>query len=385
MLTSIAISNFKIYQSRTVFDGLSGINVLTGINGRGKSTLLHSMLLPKQSLKDSQWSDSLALNGNCVNLGNTSDVRNDINSRSVPIVFEYTSVEGRLSLEFASDQENAQKLPLLRVNGRDYVKGKYALQNFVPIDIHEGWTSENGMLSRIAYVSAERIGPQLNYPPVPEQDQTDVNGEFTPGILYQHKNDPIDDDSFDALIDLYPGMTPEDRSLNAQVDFWMSQMFGDTSVVSDFIEAANVYVLLFKPHSKVKPTKPTNIGFGYSYVLPIIVAGLTAKEGDILIVENPEAHLHPMAQSVLGKFMAWVAKKRGVQLFIETHSEHILNSLRVLTAQRFITPDYLNILFFDDSYGSSYYAKIDMDEHGRIAQWPEGFFDQEERDLDILV
>ena len=92
--------------------------------------------------------------------------------------------------------------------------------------------------------------------------------------------------------------------------------------------------------------KPTNVGFGYSYALPILIAGLTAEKGTILIVENPEAHLHPSAQSMITKFLGLVAN-RGVQVFIETHSEHILNALRVMVVQESMKASDINVKYFD--------------------------------------
>ena len=74
----------------------------------------------------------------------------------------------------------------------------------------------------------------------------------------------------------------------------------------------------------------------------------------------------------------------GVQLFIETHSEHIVNSFRVLIAQETLTPDDVNILFFDEHY-EHFAERIELDAKGHIHDWPEFFFDQEEKDLDIIV
>ena len=91
-----------------------------------------------------------------------------------------------------------------------------------------------------------------------------------------------------------------------------------------------------------------------------------------------------MAQSVLGKFLAWVSKYLGVQVFLETHSEHIVNSFRVLTAQSVIKALDVNILFFDETLKDGV-QKIQMDDNGHIELWPENFFDQEEKDLDILL
>lgn len=383
MITGLTISNFKLYREATHFGGFKSINVLTGINGRGKSTLLHSLLLPKQSLLESQWNDKLVLNGQYLNLGNAVDVRNDKNSRSVPVCFEYQSDTGVLSLEFEADSDTTQKLPLLKVNGTPLLENS-RVSNFV---LDGDKDSPKSLLSGITYVAAERCGPKLNYSPAPEHGQMDAFGEFAPSLLAQHKDDIIDDDILEGITDIFPEVEVDsliDKSLGGMINLWLSRMFGNTEVESRYVEEANVYVLQISTALKPKPSKPTNVGFGYSYVLPILVAGLICKAGEILVVENPEAHLHPMAQSVLGKFLTWIARYKGVQVFVETHSEHIVNSFRVLVAQQVLLSSELDILFFDEQYGN-YANQIEVDEDGHISDWPERFFDQEEKDLDIIV
>ena len=386
MITGLAIEYFKLYRQQTLFDDLKSINVLTGINGRGKSTMLHTLLLPKQSLMESQWNDKLVLNGQYVELGNAVDVRNDTNSREKPIAFGYTTEKGGLKLLFDANSDTAQKLPILAVNGKPVADGM-RLTNFVTDEIGAANSGLLRLLKGVSYIAAERKGPQLNYEPAPEQGQMDAKGEYAPSLLHLHKNDTFERDVLAGITDIFPDIQVdniEDRSLNGMVNFWLTRMFDFTEVEAKYVEEANVYVLLISTSLKKKASKPTNVGFGYSYVLPILVAGLTAAEGEILIVENPEAHLHPRAQSVLGKFMAWIARYRGVQLFVETHSEHIVNSFRVLTAQETLTPDDVNILFFDEHY-EHFAERIEVDEKGHIHDWPEYFFDQEERDLDIII
>ena len=383
MITGLTISNFKLYRDECRFDGYSKVNVLTGINGRGKSTLLHSLLLPKQSLLESRWNDKLILNGQYINLGNGVDVRNDKNSRSVPVRFEYRSDKGNISLEFGADSDTAQKLPLLKVNETTFAEGM-RVDNFV---LDDDKVSPRSLLSGITFIAAERRGPKLNYEPAPEHGQMDAVGEYAPSLLALHKDDIIDNEALQGLTDIFPDVNFEeliDKSLGGMLDFWLSRMFGPTRVEARYVEDANVYVLQIGTALRTKSSKPTNVGFGYSYVLPILVAGMTCKSGETLIIENPEAHLHPMAQSVLGKFMAWIAQHKGVQLIVETHSEHIVNSFRVMVAQQVLSSSDLNILFFDEQF-DKYAKQIVVDEDGRINDWPDGFFDQEEKDLDILL
>jgi predicted ATPase len=128
--------------------------------------------------------------------------------------------------------------------------------------------------------------------------------------------------------------------------------------------------------------RPVNVGFGYSYALPIIVSGLVAKPGERLIVENPEAHLHPYAQSQLIKFLAKVSAT-GVQVFIESHSDHVLNAMRIAVLDKVIEHGNLNVLYFDRS-ASQRVEQIPVKEDGSIEYWPVGFFDQTDKDFERL-
>jgi predicted ATPase len=114
-----------------------------------------------------------------------------------------------------------------------------------------------------------------------------------------------------------------------------------------------------------------NIGFGYSYILPIIISGLIANTGEILIVENPEAHLHPRAQSRLARFLSKVANT-GVQVFIESHSEHILNAIRVSVKKEEIAAADTKVFYFMDDE----IVEPVIDSDGRIEDWRDGFFDE---------
>jgi predicted ATPase len=142
---------------------------------------------------------------------------------------------------------------------------------------------------------------------------------------------------------------------------------------------SSIFYMLLNSRKNSYSYKPNNVGFGYSYILPLVLTGLIAKPGEIIIVENPEAHLHPRAQSKITEFFAKVASC-GVQVFIESHSEHILNGLRVcaLNPDVKISHNDISISYFNESFAP---RTLTVDEKGKIANWPEGFFDQQEIDL----
>jgi predicted ATPase len=127
--------------------------------------------------------------------------------------------------------------------------------------------------------------------------------------------------------------------------------------------------------------RPPNMGFGVSYALPIIVAGILATSGTLLVVENPEAHLHPAGQSRMGRFLGRVAGA-GAQVIVETHSDHVVNGIRLATVEdHTIGTDAIVVYFFDDENP----VTIEVTEKGGLTKWPPGFFDQLEDDLGRLA
>lgn len=392
MFTQILLKNFKLYQDATSFDHLKKINLLTGINGRGKSTLLQALLLMKQSIMKNSRNTSLSLNGEYVNLGNAFDIKNIHVSRSVPTLMGFVVDGYTVSYHFAAE-ENRQNMDLItceiipanRDSGPSFFFERdncRSMQNMLPVA--EGIPSLN--FDRIQYVSAERIGPQLHYPLYDKDVTVGAKGEYTASQFYLHQADILSERYFEELDNMFENLKMDDidRTMGGQVEFWLSKMFSKTTIDTTYIEEANVVTLQISTvQNGSLRMKPTNVGFGYTYVLPILVAGLIGQPGDTLIIENPEAHLHPAAQSFVGRFLALITQL-GVQVFVESHSEHILNAFRVLIAQNILDKEDLNIMYFDDEY-TQYYRTIPVGEMGKISEWPSHFFDQAEKDLDILL
>ncbi len=115
----------------------------------------------------------------------------------------------------------------------------------------------------------------------------------------------------------------------------------------------------------------------------MIVAGLLTGPGDLLIVENPEAHLHPGGQSKLGRFLARIAGS-GAQVIVETHSDHVLNGVRLAVAEEeVLRPEDGVVHYFGEEEAGS--VPIAFSARGELSEWPSGFFDQIEQDLGRLA
>lgn len=390
MINELLVDNFKLFAKETKFSSLKSINLLTGVNGRGKSSALQPLLLFKQTLLRSRSSRQVFLSGSFVDLGNASDVKYVDASLTKPIRIGFMNDEANYLYTLGIVSDNNQSLEIRRFERHGQsrcsvdVDGTTLMQDLVPV---HGLDSRQILpFQDLVYISAERIGPKLSFTPSSDE-WVDKRGEHTIQMLYERQYDSVDERIIEGTSEIFPDIDEEDFSpmVNDVLNFWMTKMFGTSAVTVNYIEAANIFALSFSTEQKGGKAmfKPTNVGFGYSYALPILIAGLTAREGSILIVENPEAHLHPSAQSMLTKFLGLVAN-RGVQVFIETHSEHILNALRVMVVQRNMNPQDINVMYFDSRL-ENYFETIAIEEDGKMDYWPTNFFDQAEKDLNVLL
>ena len=164
---------------------------------------------------------------------------------------------------------------------------------------------------------------------------------------------------------------------------WLSYIVGETQFFSKAMENVPYHQLMIK--NEAEAYVPAATGFGISYCLPIVVQGLALaiKNDGILIVENPEAHLHPRSQSRMGGFLALLACS-GVQTIVETHSEHIVNGARRVFCDQDMS-GLMNTIFFERSNGKFNCEEISLNANGELSNWPIGFFDQADIDnLELL-
>lgn len=214
---------------------------------------------------------------------------------------------------------------------------------------------------------AERIGPRKVYESInTNYDFIDMQGRLAPFFYHQKQNDNISELAIDNM---------EDTTLRSQVAYWLNHILG-TTVKTENIQD-NIIVAYQAPHD-VEAYSPLNTGFGTSMVFPILVTCLTAKIGDTVIIENPEVHLHPKAQSKLADFFAFIAQK-GVQVILETHCEHLIYKLCYNVNQGII--DYDKVIFQYKEINKPFEA-IYTDKKGRFVdeknnqrKFPTGFFD----------
>jgi len=377
MIKELQIQNFKCFQQSRPFE-FSKLNLLTGINGRGKSSLLQTFLVLSQSAWRNTDLKNLVINDELLTLGNFDDIKNSDTPRGENIHFNFKFDSPFIDEEKIQYAENPnQPLQAECVKIEIKSQGKTIVVEPKKKQVDDIVLTFAELIKKIHFVSADRLGPvkYVDKNNLPEFVHVGPRGEHSINILANTLNLA----NVNEL--LYKGN--DAKSVIQQTVEWMSYILEGAKIdIGGKEKESSVLYMLLNNKSNSYAYKPANVGFGYSYILPLIVTGLIAKPGETIIIENPEAHLHPRAQSKISEFFARVASC-GIQVFIESHSEHILNGLRVsaLNPEINIKHDELVIHYFNESFTSE---KLSMDEKGKIANWPSGFFDQQEIDLSTI-
>jgi predicted ATPase len=184
------------------------------------------------------------------------------------------------------------------------------------------------------------------------------------------------------------------------VNAWLSYIIdGVTIIPVKDSDTHTARITVENAYSSGKGIFPTNTGFGISYSLPIIVSCLLAENNSILIIENPEAHLHPSAQSKMGYFLGVMANA-GIKIIVETHSDHIVNGIQIAVAKKRIQNNKVTINYFYKEDKTEQVLQEDkilgvkqqpivkpilINEKGELTEWPKGFFDQTQIDYVELL
>jgi predicted ATPase len=383
MIKQVSLSNYKCFKEQ-VFE-LSDINLFFGLNGRGKSSVLQAILLMSQSIHETNSLKELLVSSNFLRLGNFDDIKNS-NSNIEEIKFGFeTDVEKMESFRFeyiknikSVDKGSLNEFELNGVkSSEELISDSDTLDSIVLKNRSINYKDDSRILNifrNIHYVSADRIGPRLYVDKfgVGNIDKTGSRGENSINVLSSY-SEKLNEKYFIG------NLPPKDLTELCQQ--WLSYIFNGANIeIND--NGESVLALKINPKDDGQLYKSVNVGFGYSYILSIILTCLIAKENDIVVFENPEAHLHPKAQSRLTHLFARLSLN-NVQLFIESHSEHILNGLRVIIADKNnnISDKMVSSYFFGENFNIE---KLDIDNKGFINNWPKDFFDQTELDNSLI-
>ena len=366
MITELQIKNFKSHL-HTVLP-LKPLTVLAGLNGSGKSSVIQSLLLLRQSYKKQRLNEALILKDFLCNIGIGKDA---IYQASEDDFLEFGIKAASFSYSWKfSVPESKDFLPLLE-------------RNMNPRTSFDGLSLFN---NNFQYLSAGRL-PEFKY------ERNDLAVESERQISLRN--------GYGELVAQY-------------LDYWGNEsvkpaLKNNNSDFDDLLHQVTAWEREISPNVNVKPVrtgesftihysfdrtgtlgstdeyKTENTAFGLTYALPVITALLSAKDNALLLIENPEAHLHPRGQSKLAELIA-LAAQAGVQVIIETHSDHIFNGIRKAVAFDKIKKENIALYFFElDDANASVATEIMLSDKGRVLNYRKGLFDQFDDDLDALL
>lgn len=362
MILSMRVEGLKRFRGETI--GLGPLTVLTGLNGSGKSSLIQALFMAREA--STNGSSSLRLNGPFgLQLGTAIDVLNWSSKGPIKVELDCAG-SGVAGWTFGVPDEDSLYLDVLG-------KPKTPPSAFRP------------QPRVFTFLSAERIGPRGSSATsgAPDDDlEVGRYGEYCAHVLSVLGNKVIE--HIERAHPLHEDPAP--RLLKYEVEQWLSEISQPIEVTGERLQASTVAELRYRFPGGTW-VRATNMGFGITYALPVILGGLIAEPGGLLIIENPEAHLHPAGQSRMGVFLAWLAGK-GLQVIVETHSDHVLNGMRRAVAEHgFLDAQDAAIHYFGGGTGEDneqVFVPLSITDRGGLSSWPSGFFDQYQIDVASL-
>jgi predicted ATPase len=375
VLSRLDLKFFKCFEVLRL--PLGPLTLLSGSNASGKSSVLQTLVLLHQTMREHEWSRRLMLNGLAIRMGTVSDVVDKVHGRSS---FELGLVDGDQTVQwtFVGDRsEMSMAVERVTVDGKSY-EDPDALRYLFPPSEDETTPPIANRLRRLTYLTAERLGPREVYTLEDRQTASVVGpaGEHAVSVLHLGRDEKV-------LAGLALSSVPNTRL--RQVEERMRIFFPGCAVDVQPVPQANAVTLGLRTSDDTSFHRPIHVGFGLTQVFPIVVAALSANEQDILLIENPEVHLHPAGQAQMGQFLADVARA-GIQVIVETHSDHVLNGIRRSVKANRLHAEGVVIHFFKprSSKGPQVVSPT-LDSLGNIDTWPEGFFDQFDKDMNYFA
>lgn len=371
MITQVDLHHFKCFELLKL--PLANLTLLSGSNASGKSSVLQALVLLHQTMREHEWSTRLVLNGDALKLGTVADVVDKVHGRRT---FEIALIAEGQNYHWAfSGERSEMSLAVDSVDvGGVASNAPSKLQYLFPNVGNEAVSALARRLRTLTYLTAERIGPREFYPLEDRQIATAVGpaGEHAVSLLHLGRDELV-------LDELAIENVPPTRL--RQVEARMKVFFPGCGLAVDQVPRVNAVTLGLRTSDDTDFHRPIHVGFGLTQVLPIVVAALSASKGDLLLIENPEVHLHPAGQALMGQFLADVSRA-GVQVIVETHSDHVLNGIRRAVRSQRLGHEQVALHFFRPRIANQAQAiSPQLDKSGNIDVWPDGFFDQFDKDM----
>ena len=336
MIEKLHIEAFKCFKKESL--EFRNLTVLTGTNGSGKSSVIQSLLQLSLHTNSDYSSPLLKYLDFVSDFDEVVNFDMDVDSYSLGI----DGFGGNINLSSTRDSG----------------------VQFVLTDISEKISYSKGNL---IFLSADRIGPQDTYDKnINPLDRFGIYGEYAISFLEKARRE-----RYQVIDELVQG---DRKFLDSQVNYWLYHIL-DTEIETEEIDSTNQIKARFKNGSEF--VRPKNIGSGISYLASILIICLSAKKEQVIIIENPEIHLHPKAQAKLGEFLAFVASK-GIQIIIETHNDHLINRICYEQFKGILSSTEVIIHYKESSKKQFETLEIvegNFKNHNGENRFPEGFYD----------
>ncbi len=375
MLRHLELTNFKCY-GKSAFD-FGNLTVFSGMNAAGKSTVLQALGFMRQCAFEPRHVNAVSLDGPLATFMDAADLVYDNASEGkyseVRVEAQGDDCAFNCELRVKADRT----APVAQQKTISVVSMSYDCQ--IPF-----------MGKSFVYIGGDRISPKSSYRIPASIDECEISMlgercEYTAWCLNRSDFNPKSARA--KLISLSDGV---DRPLlSQQVSDCLSRLGRVVRVIPysyPDISRAGFRFSFLEGRVYGDEHRPENVGYGLTSVLPIYTALLDIEVGGVAIVENPELHLHPTGQVEVSRFLAAIAAT-GVQVLVETHSDHVLNGMRLAVKKGQIPASDVKLIFIvNGGVGKGVGVTFpELRADGSISEWPDGFFDQYEKSLGDLV
>ena len=334
-MNNIILKNFKSFKEETI--NFKKLTVLSGANGAGKSTVIQAILLLIQS-RDFFSSDTLTELSLHDYYFDTfyDELLNFDNSQDIEIILDGNSFQ----------LSNSEK------NSRIKLKNSAEIENIINFD----------------FIGADRWGPKRFY---------------SNELRYDNRVGKYGENFAKAI-----GIHEKDVELMDLIDTMLFNVFEEEYKIKiTYTRETDTSAIKIGKQNGDK-ISPIHMPFGVSYILPILSAlalALSNDESSLIIIENPEAHLHPQAQSNLGYVLSELSSNPKLQVILETHSDHIINGILRGVKDKKISNEDVLINYFSSKTEFSKVEELNINKNAEIEKWLDGFFDQYSKDVTKLM
>lgn len=437
MLDYFFIKNFKSLSSDSGKIEIKPLNIFVGPNSSGKSSYLQALLMLKQTILSRELLSPLIPNSNLIKLGGYSDLifKNDIklplqieigliskrhgreNIYERPVLTAEKKIERQIQsikefFPFFNYEDNhfVYKIDLRTLSSSEIIvdnlniiydekklvsieynkegRGSYFLKSeYMPVNNEARTYFRPGKFYRIplslfssfnlyrffhdleltledVFNKLYYIGPLRNYP----QRFYILSGESPQDVGMQGEN------TIELLIS---SEMKKGQNLKSRTDYWMNNFGLAKKLIIERIKGSHYYVKVIDPTRETE-TNISDVGFGISQILPVIVETLFSPPDSLILIEQPEIHLHPKIQADLADLFISESKKK--KFIIETHSEHLVTRIQRRVAEGVINASDVKVYYFNMGKNGTILKELIMDDNGYFNEWPKGLFGDELED-----